>query len=269
VGADPADPSLTDNLCWARNLGVEFRWVPEGLFRRHSYLAQALHRLCYEHQADVVLLVDADTLVAAPFNDAVELAVRTQSLGGCIAHAPPFPVRSKIDWDTLFRHFGLPRPRLRHLYAGWPLMFKRRGVEQLCPQLCPAYFNFGVLLFPRAIARRVGDHIFSALEKVNALQDSYFNGQLALAMTIAELDIPYHCLPFRYNAANWSALQKLYPCEVDQARILHLISGKGDVFKDWESIQAYMGRADLVGINRRAQDILKAIYSTVLAHGRP
>jgi hypothetical protein len=255
VGHDPVDRSLTENIPWARELGVEFRWVSSGLFRRYSYAAQAHSRFCYDYKSDVVLFADADTLVAGPFEDMALRAARHQSLCACLAHLSPFPTfRSKLGWNDIFRYLRVRKPRLGHQYAGWPSMSGR-----CAERWCPPYFNFGVVFAPRDLVRRIGERIYLVVDRLHDLEPNAFNGQIALTALIVDLKMRYYCMPFRYNAANWPALPELYPREVKDARILHLISGKNEIFRNWDAVFDFLKQDGPKGINARAQDVLGAI----------
>ncbi len=68
----------------------------------------------------MVLMLDADVLVAAPFEAMVVQAHRHQALAGLIAYSSPFENTGlNMTWPELFREFGLATPELNHTHTGF------------------------------------------------------------------------------------------------------------------------------------------------------
>src|SRR5262245_33745332 len=77
---------LADRLPWLKPCGVELRWLEPEEFRRFDYFATGHQRLKYNHAADVVLLIDADILIAGPLDELIEAVFAEQVIAGVIAH---------------------------------------------------------------------------------------------------------------------------------------------------------------------------------------
>jgi len=121
AGDRVSDPLLADRLPWLKSCGVELRWARAADFVRDDYFATGHQRLRYEHTADVVLLLDADILIARPFDEMVEAVFEQEIIAGLIAHVSPFEQakREDLDWHGLWRHWGLGRPDLAYEHTGW------------------------------------------------------------------------------------------------------------------------------------------------------
>lgn len=263
VGDAAIDGGLAARLPWLARHDVEIRWLPEARYREDSYYATAVDRCRYDFAADVVLLLDADVLVAGPLDDLVELAWREQALGGLIAHVSPFTEGGR--WPALFAHCGLGAPRATYQHTGWGAMSTDEALRH-----CPAYFNLGVLCAPRTLFARIGDEIIALMHRVNAFALTPYRCQLALALAVAKLALPHRALPMRYNFANDPRLESLHAAELPPARILHLLRdhqqvNKWELFAAVERIDAFLRRRDVSGVNARAQEVLAAVFPTLVA----
>ena len=69
------------------------------LFARESWYATACERFRYEFTSDVVLTLDADTLIAGPLDELVDEAYRTGAVCGVVAHVPPLSQRAQVAGD--------------------------------------------------------------------------------------------------------------------------------------------------------------------------
>src|SRR4051794_35460391 len=72
VGAETCDPDLARNHPWMAANGVEVRWIDDALFARESWFATGCERFRYDFTSDVVLMLDADTLVAGPLDELID-----------------------------------------------------------------------------------------------------------------------------------------------------------------------------------------------------
>jgi SAM-dependent methyltransferase len=261
TGETTADPGLSDRLPWLKSLGVELRWAPEEEYRIRSHSAQSHQRFNYAHRSDVVLLMDADILIAGPIDEMVERVYRDQVVAGLISHVTPFTPGTGRDWHGLFRHCGVGQPRLQHEHTGWGYMFNDAALRY-----CPSYFNFGVVCGPRIHISAIGRMITAMHEKVSEYYpDSFFRGQLALAAAIASLGLPTWALPMRFNFPNDPFVEALHHEEIPHVRIIHMLRNhqgvyKNELFADIENLRAFLRRPDMRVINRRAQEIIRSVW---------
>jgi hypothetical protein len=266
VGDREIDPGFEARYPWLAKLGVETRFVPEAAFREHSYFATGTARFEHEYRSDVVLFLDADILVAAPFDDLIHDVHRHQHFAGMIALASPIlALKPSVTWKDLYDHCGINRlPDLRYEYTGWPY-FLTDAPEH---RYCPVYFNYGVVCAPAAMMKRIGPSYFAHYLKLRDRFECVLISQIALTMAVLELDLPYRTLPMRYNFANEMAVEALHAAELPQASFLHLLGKlqieKFNLYKDIEQIHAMVRRTDLRGVSRMVQQILATIESDLV-----
>jgi len=208
----------------------------------------------------VVLFLDADVLVARPFDELIERVYAEQAVAGMIAHVSPFlSPKVQINWRELFRECRFPDPPLLHEHTGWGAMF-----NDPAHRYCPPYFNFGVICAGRDVANEIGKHIMTYTARIREAHNTRFACQLALTATILQRRLNYICLPMRYNFANDPRLERKYAEELPYAKFLHLLrphqTYKMKLFESDRSVRSFIERRDLTGINRAAQGVLSAIY---------
>ena len=242
---------------WMRDLGIEARWVPRHLFREESWFATGLERFRYPFSSDVVLMLDADVLICAPFEDMVFEAHRAQSFAGLIAHFSPFVTdelraRETALWQELFHRGEAGELHRPHRYTG------ARESEP-----CPPYFNFGVLCAPGRVMNQIGDVIYSLVREVDQVLATHFRCQIALTLAIAKLSIPYRTLPPRDNFPTDRDFERLYPEEAGRVRLLHLLGekelAKRNLFADVRNLHAAVRRRDLTGADETARRVLESV----------
>src|SRR6516165_5472615 len=125
VGADRVDQGLAERMPWLAANGIELRWVPESEFAALGLRAAVAARLKQDFRSDMVLLLDADTLIRRPLDDLVDRSYRDGVIAGVIAHKSPFVEwgRENEDWSSFFTLCELPEPRLEYEHTGWGYFF--------------------------------------------------------------------------------------------------------------------------------------------------
>lgn len=259
VGDSEVNPDLAESLPWLRPSGIELRWLPAERFRTDAFFATALERFCYDFTADVVLMLDADILVAGPLDELIRGVHERGVLAGVLGYVSPFEhLRRGNLWQPLFDHLGLGPAPLIHEHTGWGTLTDDPEYRH-----CPPYFNLGVVCAPREVMTRIGRSIYSLMYAVDGFLDSHFRCQLALAAAIAQFNIPCECLPLRYNFVNHEPVELRHAAELEQARFLHLNGPipvpKDELFAEWEQLEAFVQRPGVTGVARRAQEVLAAI----------
>ena len=269
VGAESLDEGLAERMPWLAANGIELRWVPPDEFARLAIFATGLRRLQHDFQSDMVLLLDADTLIRHPLDDLIERTYRDGVLAGTIAHTPPLTQGKLVDpdWAQLFSLCGLPAPRLEYEHTGWGYFFSDSRYRY-----CPPYFNYGVIAVPAGLLSRISQAYAPCLERLRAVFGSYFDGQIALSMAIAQVDAPVRALPLRYNLPNNPLLEALHHQEIEHATILHLLGDqqfrRAETFASLASLEAFLERTDLRVVSLMAQEVVRAIFPALVAEER-
>jgi hypothetical protein len=261
VGDATIDPTIERAYPWLGPLGIELRWVSEPFFREHSFHATGATRLWHDFGSDVILLLDADILIARPFDDLIRRVFREGHVAGVIGPASPLQFFDPPhSWHEIYRHCGLDQtPDLRFEHPGWPYYFSSDEVYRRSP----AYFNYGVICAPASFIRRIAATYFSDLLKLRELTPNLLITQIALTTSIIRAGLPQRALPVRYNFPNHPMLEALHGAEIPLATFLHLKEKhqfkKFDLFDDLANVHATIRRTDLRGINERARQVLQAI----------
>jgi hypothetical protein len=264
AGDRAIDPMLAERLPWLNSCGVELRWARAADFVRDDYFATGHQRLRYEHAADVVLLMDADILIARPFDDLIEAVFEQEVIAGLIAHVSPFEQakREDLDWHGLWRLCGLGRPGLAYEHTGWGYLSTDER-----HRYCPAYFNYGVVAMPRDFAGRLAGVIDSIFTKVRGRVGTVYDAQIAFAVAIAQLGLPARALPMRYNFPNVPQLEALHAAEFPHASILHLLGQhqmtKSGMYENLESMRAFVSAPHLRVTNAKAQRVMRDVLPMI------
>src|SRR5215469_13170102 len=246
VGAARVDEGLAERMPWLAANGIELRWVSEAEFAALGLRAQVAGRFKQDFRSDMVLLLDADTLIRGPLDDLVGAAYQHQALCGVIAAMSPLASgRLKdADWARLFAICGLPAPRLDFEHTGWGYMLNHDPYR-----FCPAYFNAGVIVAPAALLTAMAPVYCDHLTRLLADMASNFDAQIAIATSICQVGTPVRALPFRFNMANNPHLEALHYKEIDHAMILHLLAEQDfrrvETFASLAGLETFLARTDL------------------------
>lgn len=262
VGAEARDPDLARDHPWMADEGVEVRWVEPALFARETWYATASERFSYDFESDVVLALDADTLIAGPLDELVEEADRTGALCGVVAHVPP--VSRREQWQEIYRACGLGELKTPCQHTGWGYMFKDESLRY-----CPPYFNLGVLAAPAVVMRRIGGSIYDLMAAVDGVLRTSYRIQIAVSLAVTRFNLPFRAVPFRWNFVNDPLLEALHAEELSDVRIIHLLRNhqlyKNELYASLENVEEMLGRTDLRVINAAAQRLLREIHPLVKA----
>jgi hypothetical protein len=217
----PSDPDVDG--AWQPHLAAAaLHWVSEQHFAADGDWAQSDDLLrCAPRDADVILTLDADTIPVAPLTDVLDYILRTESVGGVIAHYPfPFfPGCSVRDrWHRVAD--GITDAPLDFAFS-YTLIPPETPAGL---RLTPFYVNGGVVFFPRV---HFDDLLMQYLairpRLISRMPNADFTGQAAIALAIAECGVPTTALSMRYNFPNDTIADQLYPGELAEVRIVHYL----------------------------------------------
>ncbi len=241
IGADFEPEDLTQSQPWSRLYPIEWRWLDRNLFRRDGYYATAVDRFCATFRACNVMMLDADTLVHANFEDLIKEVEREGALLGVPALGSPWyrywNVRPHEEWwQLVFDAAGLGQAPYVVQHPAWGVIFGRDT-----PRLSPPYMNLGVLTAPAGVMQRIGATIYRHMETVSSVVETIFRCQIALTLAIVEQQLPWKAVPIRYNFPNYPAIAAAYPEDLGDVRMLHYLNSESaDLYRerDLDSPQA-------------------------------
>jgi hypothetical protein len=218
---------------------------------RSPYLATMNARFHKTTQADHILIMDADVLCTARFDELFE----TDAVQGMQAHMPPY---GDADMFRLFVAMGLKPPVFNQLYSGAGIMCgpNTRG---------PAYFNSGMIFAPASQFNALCEPYHEAIEVLRrTVNDTYWFDQLAVMLALAKVGEGWDSLPQRFNFPNQREFDVAFPDELKDVRFLHYLRtdtvDRDREFVSDEAMDAFVARRDLTGSNevlRRTVDRLR------------
>jgi hypothetical protein len=179
-------------LAWAKYYPVEFRWVEQAKWDVHSFLATIEQRQSYNFNADVVLFMDADTVVAGSLRELVLDAANSNEIAGWPAWQPP---------NSNLREVLLARGCI---LSDWDLTYSGYGLAFLSPKWCPPYFNCGFIATPNAVAQQISVDFPEDLHYFFGHYDDWYGCQVSLCLTIVRKNYNYRAIDMRYNLGNGS-----------------------------------------------------------------
>jgi hypothetical protein len=277
LGRDGALHADSPELSWARAFPVEFRQVAQEVWARHERRAQEIGQpaVVYsatgsaqfdrEFEADVVLFLDADTIVLRSLAALIG-RVRAE---GCLAAKPAWQPPD-VDLDALIAARGL-------VHVGPPMTYSGYGWQFMEPRFGPPYFNFGVLACPRVVANLMRDQLPAELEFVNARRFSWFGWQMALTLMMVRTRTPFLELDERYNYGIGETEEftpsllageegrRLEQLGREQARDIHVLHYctetpnfvRNTVMGHPDRLRRFCARADLLAGERKLQAALR------------
>lgn len=271
-GLTPQSPAFA----WATDFPITFRETPEALWAEHRaqakatgkkvqvYNANSLHQLDQTFEADVVVFMDADTLVLGSIEDAVSRAWLSDAVLAWPAWNPP-PVAAPAVLDAL----GLADDgrRVQHSGYGWSFLDPRQGLP---------YFNYGFVVCSRPVATLLARAVPDEMRQLFSLYADGFIWQVALTAAIIRHGIPFVPLAERYNYGNGediepllegdagAALAAAQAHERDNVRVLHYCVStrhfdKHKVMSNTDALSAFLAREDLAGGDALLRDSLQAL----------
>jgi hypothetical protein len=265
VGSEEAARDLKEEYPWTKDQSIEFRWVDHDHFRKWKYDATGYDRFWVESNADIVALIDVDLLVGGDFDKIVRQAHRQKRMLGFMAHISPFGINgrahipSEVWWKRIFDEAGVAIPCLDWQYSAWGLDWSRYKSGKIVSKdenhrFGPPYFNYGVVLGPRAFFERMGETFVEELEAVSRVIKTGYKSQIANCLAFERHEIPCGTIPINYNFPlnlPGDELRALNPDPdgenaYEDIKIFHYI-GDRRVFDDPASIQKLLDRTDLVG----------------------
>jgi hypothetical protein len=263
----------SDLLAWARELPMEFRYCANSIWTDsesraarwgrplHVYTAPLRQQIAYDFESDVVIFMDADTLVCGSLAEIVDRAARIERIFGWPTWQPP-----SVDLMAAIRDRGCALTEFPLTYSGYGWSFME-------PRQCPPYFNFGFLVINKNIAKALSRYLPTTLDFVFNNCHDYFECQVALCLAIIDGNLPYEALPQKYNFGNgdwsWPIHPQLGLCLYEQAlanfrdiRVLHYCVPstqfkKSQDLATWHDVIKFCSNENVTNCNLFLRDMLR------------
>lgn len=264
-------------FAWAKNFPVEFQMTEPALWERYMaeaevkkqpvliYFATGEQQFRYDFNSDVVLFMDADTIVLRPLAPIIAEVHSRNCLAAKPAWQPP-PVELK-DIITA-RGLGLHGPQVT--YSGYGFQF----VE---PRYAPPYFNFGFLAASGQVANIIRCELPEESAFVGSKWANWYSWQIALCLTIIRHELSFIELDERYNygigdtTETWTSLlpgdeglaqERLWLEQSQNVHVLHYGTRtphfvRHEVMQDDERIRDFCARKDLTVGEQKLQDAFR------------
>lgn len=203
VSRDELVCDLSKKYPWTQEHSIEFRWIDEELFQRHEYDGTGLDRFYVESDADIIIMCDADILVANSIDDIILKSHEEQKQLGFIAHASPFNTSGLSDipssdwWARVFKSANLPIPESTQKLTGVGLIGLRKNADHdYCP---PYYFNYGFIISPRWHVEKMRGTFEQDIKNVDSVISTIMKSQIVNTLSYTRHNLNCGNLTINYN----------------------------------------------------------------------
>jgi len=207
---------------------LRWHWVTGEEFAANPF-AQSENRWRVIGDCEFVCMSDADTLFVRPIDELLRELRDRPAVAGVGVHHPQFTVTPEQNVRQGWEYAAQKLLGRKVEFACRHTLQNKEEADNETP-FCP---NFGFVIGPRELMRRLGQDVYDLSRKVIDLfpvtPDSdpprmhFFSAQIGLALAIAKTQTPWRELPMRYNWPNDSTADSLYPEEIPQIRIIHYL----------------------------------------------
>lgn len=255
-----------DFLIWENALrDVDLIFLSQHRFERDGLFAQGDARFAMlPEDADVVVMADADTMLTGSVECVLDDVLAKNAIAGVIAHYP-FPRFPGFTARTAWLDVA-------EGVIDRPLSFNERYSLQnftypdTLPgeQACPFYVNFGAVFIAGSTAKNISGHYRAIRRAIEGkLQNSYFSAQVALTLSVTELQIPTISLSMAYNFPNDPIAEAAYPDALADVRVFHYLRteqfNRSEIFNSPENYQKFLS-TELSGSNAVFQNFIRTRF---------
>ncbi len=273
---DPSPPvDLDELLPWARDEGIEWRWVDNDFFSEwhrtsNPYVATMMERFRNKFNAHYVIIADADVIFCRDLSTLFSIAKGTLDVGGVMTHVPPYLTNPELShaewWARIFKAFELPPPILEFEHSGWGIMF-----DDELSRYSPAYFNSGMVIGTGEAMNRMAPLALPALNAVRSVLDTFFFDQIAFTLMMYKAQVSKKLIPLRFNFPNQIGFEQKFKEDADSISVLHYLRtdvvDRDQIFASKKNIDAFIQRQDLVGSNEELRSRTEVIYNMLVGNG--
>jgi hypothetical protein len=200
LGWDGKATPDTREFAWSADFPVEFHRPDPALWAEYEkeakrigqpsyiYCATIVSQFKHTYTSDIVMFLDADTVLLRPCHDVIEYVHQHGGIAAKPAWRPP----PDLDLQDVIAHFGLG-------YTGAPMEYSGWGWSFLSPRHGPPYFNGGFQVLAAETARMQS---IDVPDDFKSLKEVYWNRylwQMAQMMSLVRRKTPWLALDERFN----------------------------------------------------------------------
>ncbi|MFZ2029823.1 MAG: hypothetical protein WAU68_05920 [Vitreimonas sp.] len=261
VGDNTTHDAIVRENDWSLGRNVEWRCVPREIFDRYGIHGTADYRYVPETEADLLILSDADTVLARDLDPLVTSIDATRAVvAGHMAHyPPPHPDHgplANVDpnelWPALLAAFEAASPQEWHRHS--------MDIERLRP-LAPPYFNLGFVALTQPALAIFRDEIWGTHNRFLEIFPTFMRCQLAVTIVALRAGMRLETLSPQYNLANDIRHLICNQIAADDARVIHYLRNdelKREEMVLPENLPHVLSRRYENPVNQRLQQILRA-----------
>lgn len=213
--------------------------------------------------ADVVIAMDADTLIVRNIEPLLDRVLAERAIAGCIAHhrTPGWEAQSeRACWAALA--LGLTEV---------PLDFVHRYALSPDAENAPFYLNFGAIYFESSALQRILQHFAAFRSALAARMDKpVFSAQVALTLAATEAGVTQIVLPNRFNFPNDPKAGLLYPEDLREAAVFHYLRtsdfDRAEIFGSAGAYTDFMTQK-LTGVNLAFREAVRRVLGSSYPFG--
>ena len=212
-------------------------------FSNEHYKTHPPVRWHIENKCDTCVFIDCDMFLCSDLN---EFETPIDYLGGVIAYDSPLTL---IEWKELFSYLKIKFPIKTY-------------ITHNTKKECPFYISFGFVLTNDKIKKAIAQNFYKNLQKIQKIKKYnklYFLAQVALTITIYELEINFKELPLRYNFPDYKHFENMYIEEFKNVKVFHSLNKKPDFFSI-DDLENYK-KSITLNQNKKLSSVFKKIIS--------
>jgi hypothetical protein len=269
VGSASPPYDLDRQLPWAREEGVEWRWVDPAFFTawqqsNNPYVATMMDRFRLGFSSRYVIIADADILFCRDPSDLMAMINGSLDVGGVMTHLPPFlgvAGGSHAEWwARMFAAFSLPPPVLEYEHSGWGHMYN----DETC-RYSPVYFNSGMVIGTGEAFNRMAPLAYPALQAVRSVLDTFYFDQIAFTLMMYKAGVTKKLIPARFNFPNQASFEARFPEDANDVAVLHFLRTdtveRDIIFNSRQNIESFIQCPSLRGSNELLRARVAAIHT--------
>jgi hypothetical protein len=268
LGTADAPRDLSRECPWAQHYNLEWHWVDRSHFQEEDYFATAYLRFSHVFSSRMALLLDVDMICGGSLDGLILHSHSDDLFMGVTAPRSPFHFlknqQGKYWWGRMFKVARLPEPP--YVY---PHLFWNPDADDPSQRFAPpGYVNFGMMLAPAYLMKRISLTYVREMRVVERLLDNKLKCQTAMPLAIKRVNVPWEEASWSYNFPCTGIRPWLGPFSetwLNGVRIWHYLSSQNDLFTKEVDFQSYAHVAAMLKRDMSRDVVLSSFQRKVAA----